>query len=324
MFKALDPTDINITPFKVYKEFTLTEVDSGSGVYSFRAISSSAYNFDKNTAVKKTYFSASFYEIPSWHMINQMYYRDTLNPYNNFGQNDDKQYRLLQPSASVISVPQQLYGERIKPKSIELKDDSTATTVTVVDDGHGNLYDSDYSSSFATFASHSFSNSYITESTGSFVGNVFYEHGVLAVTNTGSRYVDIGSGTGTDGFRLKYKAQVTINEYEYTCVIGESEFTGTTNISATFEKSGSMNLTGSDTWRSLPPGDALFKSGSYKSKYTQATTFEPFVTNSFFSPYVTKIGLYNDFNDLIAIGQLSMPIKNDSELSLGIVVRFDA
>jgi len=322
MFKPLDPTDINITPFKVYKEFTLTEVDSGSGLYSFRAISSSAHNFIKDTAVKKTYSSASFYEIPSWHMINQMYYRDTSNPYNNFGQNDDKQYRLLQPSASVISVPQQLYGERIKPKSIELKDDSTATTVTVVDDGHGNLYDSDYSSSFARFAASNFTAS--IDGTGSFVGNIFYEHGVLAVTSTGSRYIDIGSSTGTDGFRLKYKAQVTINEYEYTCVIGESEFTGTTNISATFEKSGSMNLTGSDTWRSLPPGDALFKSGSYKSKYSQATVFEPFVTSSYFSPYVTKIGLYNDFNELVAVGQLSMPIKNDPELSLGIVVRFDA
>ena len=267
MFKPLDPTDINITPFKVYKEFTLTEADSGSGLYSFRAISASAHGWDKNTATKKEYVSASFYELPSWFMARHLYYRDVENPYNNFGQNDNKQYRLLQPSASIISVPQQLYGERIKPKSIELVDNSTSETVTVVDDGHGNLYDSDYSSSFATFSSHSFSDDYITESTGSFVGNAFYEHGVLAITNTGSRYVDIGSSTGTDGFSLKYKAQITINEYEYTCVIGESEFTGTTNISATYQKSGSMNLTGSDTWRSLPPGDALYKSGSYKSKY---------------------------------------------------------
>ena len=61
LFKPLDPSDINITPFKVHKEFTLTEADSGSGVYSFRAISSSAHNFDKDTAVKKTYSSASFY-----------------------------------------------------------------------------------------------------------------------------------------------------------------------------------------------------------------------------------------------------------------------
>ena len=324
MFKPLDPSDINITPFKVYKEFTLTEADSGSNVYSFRAISASARNFDVDGAGIKQFSSASFYELPSWHMINHLYYRDTANPFNNFGQNDNNQYRLLNLSASVISVPQQLYGERIKPKSIELKDDSTATTVTVVDDGNGNLYDFDYSSSFANFASNSFSAPYITESTGSFVGNVFYEHGVLAVTNTGSRYVDIGSGTGTDGFSLKYKAQVTINEYEYTCIIGENEFTGTTNISATYQKSGSWNITGSDIWRIMPPGDALYKSGSWKTQYNQATEFEGFVTTASFSPYVTKVGLYNDFNELIAVGQLSMPLKNDPDLALGIVVRFDA
>ena len=38
-------------------------------------------------------------------------------------------------SASVISVPKDLYGERIKPKSITLTDDSTSATVTMVDDG---------------------------------------------------------------------------------------------------------------------------------------------------------------------------------------------
>jgi len=324
MFKVIDPTDIVRTPFKVHKGFTVTEADSGSGVYSFRAISASARNFDSDGAGVKVFPSASFYELPSWFLINTMYYRDVVNPYNNFGGNDSKQYRLLHSSASIISIPQSLYGERIRPTTIELKDNSTSDTVTVVDDGKGNLYDSDYSSSFAIFASGGFLDTDITKSTGSFVGNVFYEHGVLAVTNTGSRYVDIGSSTGTDGFSLKYNAQVTINEYEYTCIIGENEFTSTTNISATYQKSGSMNLTGSDTWRNLPPGDALYKSGSYKTKYEQATHYEGFVTASTFAPYITKVGLYNDFNELIAVAQLSMPLKNDPDLSLGIVVRFDA
>ena len=104
MFKALDPTDINITPFKVYKEFTVTNKDSGSGVYGFRAISSSLHNFDTDTSTKSTFDSASFYQIPSWFMINHMYYRDTDNPFNNFGQNDDQQYRQLHSSSSIISV----------------------------------------------------------------------------------------------------------------------------------------------------------------------------------------------------------------------------
>ena len=45
MFKRLDPQDVNKTPFKVFKEFTVTNNDSGSGVYNFRAISGSTSNF---------------------------------------------------------------------------------------------------------------------------------------------------------------------------------------------------------------------------------------------------------------------------------------
>ena len=46
-------------------------------------------------------------------------------------------------------------------------------------------------------------------------------------------------------------------------------------------------------------------------------------THSDFSTYVTTIGLYNDENELLAIGKTAKPIKNDRELSLTFVVRFD-
>ena len=324
MFKRLDPRDINITPFKAYKEFTVTNTDSGSGVYGFRAISSSAHNFNPDTATKTTFDSASFYHIPSWFMINHMYYRDTENNFNNFGQNNGKQYRLLQPSASIISVSNDLYGERIKPGSITLTDDSGASTLTIKDDGNGNLYDNAFSSSFAQFASGGFADSDIVKSTGSFVGNAFYEQGVLVFTNTGSRFVDIGTKTGTDGYSLKYKSQITIREHSYTCVIGEGEMNGTNNISVTKERSGSISVSGSDSWKFFPPGHATAKSGSYKHQYEAANAYNNFVTHSEFQPYITKVGLYNDFNELIAIGQLSNPVKNEKELSLAINVRFDA
>ena len=339
MFKTLDPGDINITPFKVGKTFTLTNADSGSFFYSFRAISGSSYNYATASDVTKTYPSMSFYARPSYFMLNQMYYKQDgaglrksytdLNPYENFASNNDNQYRLLHQSASVISVPQNLYGERIKPKSIELNDDSTSETVTIVDDGDGNLYDFQYSASYAKFKSGSMANgkfdyTQITESSGSVIGNVFYEHGVIVITDTGSRYIDCAQKEGTDGFSLKYKGQTTIREYEYTCVVSENEFNGTMNISATKAKSGSISVDGTEAWKLFPPGHAAAKSGSFNSTYTAATDYENFVTHSDFRPYVTKVGLYNDFNQLIAIGQLSAPIKNDKDLALAIVVRFDA
>ena len=333
VLKTIDPSDINITPFKVYKEFTVTNADSGSGVYGFRAISSSLYNFNTATAEKTTFDSASFYYIPTWFMINQMYYgqdeadvkrtADSLRFFNNFPQYSNKQYRLLHSSASIVSVSKDLYDERIKPKSIALTDDSTSATVTIVDDGKGNLYDNSTvarSSSFASFFNSNFTN---TE-TSSFAGNVFYEHGLLVFTSTGSRYGDIGTGTGTDGYSLKYKAQTTIREHSYTCIINEGEYNATTNISATKDRSGSLSVSGSHSCELFPPGDALYKSGSMKHFWEQATEWKGFVTHSKFTPYITKVGLYSDNNDLIAIGQLSHAIKNDPEFALAIQVRFDA
>ena len=345
MFKTLDPGDIKITPFKVHKTFTLTNADSGSGVFAFRAISGSLYGFDTSTAVKKEYqdtannVSASFYEGPSWMLINNMYYKQEnaatrktfseLNPYENFASNNDNQYRFLHTSASVISIPQKLFGERIKPGTITLTDDSGATSLTIKDDGDGNLYDFNYSSSYAQFKSGSiafgkFDFNEITATTGSVIGNVFYDHGVIVMTDTGSKYVDVGQKEGSDGFSLEYKAQATITEHEYTCIIGENEFNGTMNISATLDRSGSISVDGPEAWKLFPPGHAAAKSGSFSDSYNAATEFEGFVTHSEFRPYVTKVGLYNDFNQLIAIGQLSAPIKNDRDLALGIVVRFDA
>ena len=57
--------------------------------------------------------------------------------------------------------------------------------------------------------------------------------------------------------------------------------------------------------------------------YGQADRYNNFTTHSLFAPYITKIGLYNDFNELLAIGQLAKPVKNDKELLIGIQVRFD-
>ena len=50
----------------------------------------------------------------------------------------------------------------------------------------------------------------------------------------------------------------------------------------------------------------------------------PELTGSNFAPYVTTVGLYDDEYNLIAVGKLSEPVKNDPDLEMTIVVRFDA
>ena len=102
--------------------------------------------------------------------------------------------------------------------------DSTAVSVLLKDDGDGNLYDNAYSASYVSHKSGSHENgkfdfSKLTHTTGSVVGNVFYDHGVIVITDTGSRYVDVAQKRASDGYSLKYKATQTIYEHEYTCII---------------------------------------------------------------------------------------------------------
>ena len=70
------------------------------------------------------------------------------------------------------------------------------------------------------------------------------------------------------------------------------------------------------------PGDNPSNgTGSLKTFYNPTEEVEGFATHSEFRPYVTTIGLYNDQNDLLVVGKLGRPIKNDDDLSLKFIVR---
>ena len=49
--------------------------------------------------------------------------------------------RQISKRITVFAVSQSQYGEAIKPGSVTISDESTASTITLKDDGFGNLYD---------------------------------------------------------------------------------------------------------------------------------------------------------------------------------------
>jgi len=323
VFKNVDPSDVSVKQFVTNKRFTVTDVDSGSGVFGLTGTSSSMHAFAVDTADKTTFtnstppLSHSFLHIPVYRQINHMYYRDWPNPYNSYCFTSES-IRELHGSLTAITVPREFYGEKINPGSIELTDDSADSTFTIVDDRYGNLYDSNYSSSFATRTPNA-------ANSGSQVGNVFYEHGLLVFTDTGS-YSNVGTGKGGDGFSLQFEATQTHYEYEIGVTANEGEFNSTTNISITQDRSGSIRvLDGTTNVKSVfAPGDNPSNgTGSLATFYNATEEVEGFATHSEFRPYITTIGLYNDQNDLLIIGKLGKPIKNDDELSLKFIVRFD-
>ena len=328
MFKNLDPQDISKKPFSSFKNFTFTNNDSGSGVWLVKARSGSQYNYDSGSDSVTNIVSGSvttrYFGLPTWHFLNKVFYKDADKPYRTFGNNDPyKENRELNTSASIISVARGLYGEQIKPESVDLDITIGSNTFTLKDDGDGNLYDNAHSASFAAFKSSSFNRSQGVQSngSGSEVGNVFYSQGLIVLTDTGSYTGDSTSYT------LKYQATQTHYEYEYRVTAKPYEFNTSTNISLTPNRTGTLTLPAGTVSMSrfLPPSDRPDSEGrgTYNSSYTAASESLGFVTGSEFHPYVTQIGLYTEDGELAAVGKVAKPIKLSDEISTTFVVRFD-
>lgn len=354
MFRRIPPEDVTITPFQSHKAFSFTHASSGSGVYGYKAVSSSIHNYISSSDARVFEPTASdvqlqdeyrvvFHSLPSYYWAKNRYYNSfsdrTIGPFNNFGGSNVYTKLDLHGQLNIISVPSLYYGIKIKPGSIQITDNSPGhISLTLKDDGFGNLYDNNYSSSFAAYQSSSYDSTKLVDTgsggpqkLGGVVGNVFYADGIITITDTGSLYKDVGSNSGSNGWELDFQSSVKNVEYEYVCDVPEFKFNKSTNITTTFERSGSIEVPESGSaYKFFPPGNAPThhlnsrSASSYGERAYGATDkIASFVTHSTFAPYITQIGLYNDQNQLLAVGKLASPIKNDDELALGFVVRFD-
>jgi hypothetical protein len=136
MLKQIPKSDITLRPFKVYKNFTATQFDSGSGFNTYTALNHSG-SFDVLT-------ESEALENGIWHQLYTMYYRDPHNLYTSYGtikptytEIEKVKQRVLNDKAYVYTIPQIKFGEEIKPNSIVLK--SELLNETILDDGFGNL-----------------------------------------------------------------------------------------------------------------------------------------------------------------------------------------
>ena len=358
MLRDVHPQDVSVEPFKTFKRFTFTNSDSGSGIYALNAQSGSLFNFMTGSAASRSlgqfnedsksldkpkstwYSTGTFYDKPVYYTLNNIYYErfsnrpkmkhssNKVEPFLSYGpSNPNINFRELHGDASLISVPQQFFGEGIKPNSVKVIDDAGSISLDIRDDGDGNLYDYAFSSSYAAYKSGSFQAT-PANSSSAVIGNVFYNTGTIVMTSTGSKYLGAFLGTGTDGFSLDYRSTHTIYQHEYIVTSRAGQHNSTMNVSATFERSGSTTIReGATPFHLFPPGDnpsgGKNSTGSFASFYNATQFYEPFVSHSEFSPYITTIGLYNDAGELLVVGRTSKPIKNDPELAMSFVVRFD-
>tara|TARA_B100001113_G_scaffold349012_1_gene343769 strand:+ start:2142 stop:3983 length:1842 start_codon:yes stop_codon:yes gene_type:complete len=126
------------------------------------------------------------------------------------------------------------------------------------------------------------------------IGNLFYNTGFATITHP--KYQDILKGVGTDDSSvntLQFQGTHLMYEHEYQCTVGEHEYNDTIN------------------------GSTL------KGDGVNSHELEDFTTSSYFKPFVTTIGLYNDAYELLAIGKLAQPIRMSDETDTTFIVRFD-
>ncbi len=367
IYKNLNPEDVALRSFQVHKEFTFSNNDSGSGVYGIRAKSGSSWDFQQSKAISQSFgeynsysaslgkesYWATYYQLPLYFSLNNLFYRDTnvidseevdttrweqenssrkaivSSSQPDFPEKFTYNFssRILHESASMITIPRKFYGEKIKPKSVTITDNSTDITYTLKDDGLGNIYDNNHSSSY-TNASESFKSGGGGQITGSVIGNIMYSHGLIIITDTGS-YKDVGNSSGGDGWEITFKGTKTIHEREIQCNVERGEFPLSSNISLTPDYKGRYQVpanlfSGSYGTQHLGLSTIWPASSSYKDEGHHATgAFLDIASGSEFSPYISTIGLYDDYNQLLAIGRLAKPIKNEKELDISFVVRFD-
>ena len=210
------------------------------------------------------------------------------------------------PSSSIITIPSEYYGEKIKEQSFTLTDksftDNGGNNPIIIDDGKGNLY--------STNAHYSQSSETSISSSDNYVGNIFYEDGIAILTETASwsgsvNYSDITNDTN---FTLEFDSFNTITTHEYSVTLRPHEFNKSMNYTLRMPLSGTFtNLT----------------------ELTSSIIANPYLASEFtgseFTPYITRINLYNrgDDDTPVIVAKLPKAVRKSNKISTTFKIRID-
>lgn len=124
-----------------------------------------------------------------------------------------------------------------------------------------------------------------------YIGDIFYEQGIAVINN--NKYVSTLFSQSTDTDILTYKSSLLLYDNNVRCTVMENEFNDSYNPSLRIEKD----------------ANSVF--------------LQPFATSSNFTPYITTIGLYNEQQELLAVGKVSFPVRSSPGTDLTFVISYD-
>ena len=242
--------------------------------------------------------------------------------------------RNLQEGSFLISIPQKLFGVELNPESeIDLRINQVQQTlyvnsgywgtnytndpistipvnlVSMIDDGEGGLYLSG-------------------SSPRQYIGDIIYPHGMIVITDPTYATTLQNAWYGENPFLetgilvspkpkpltrknivLTWQSSQPIFTHNYHCRVRDFELNYTYNPSTISGSLGTVYDSNLDVYST----SSLINTGILNSN----------VTGSSFTPYITTVGLYNDANELIAVGKLNRPVPKTQDTDMTIIVKID-
>lgn len=317
-YKKLNKQDAYITTYTAHKSWAVSGSQFDS--YGIQIIPSAEgiYLNSLQQLYYPTKISGSL--ISSSH---DYYYQSTL--YN-------AQSRELNTGSFVISIPRNLTGTSLQPgvglnfyisnvQQIRYVSQSywgdnytndpvefnTVTALELDDDGEGNLYVSG-------------------SNPRNYVGDIIYTHGMIIITDLKYALLLQQAWAGENPFEqaylgpkvgpktrtnliLSWKSSQPIFTHNYHCKLRDFEFNYTYNPSALSSSLGTV----------YDNSDRVYSTSGSINKGDLNNN----ITGSAFRPYITTVGLYNDSNELIAVGKVNRPVPKTADTEMTIIVKID-
>jgi len=290
------------------KKLFTYEVTSSAGLTTYR------YFYDSTASVYidefQNFLNENNYRVNSNGQVYSGTYSDVTKMYGTMYEYGSLDERNIGDRFFLLQVSQSYVGEGINPGSLTIQHTNTGHVFR--DDGYSNL---------------------VTGSNEQVVGNVFYSQGIITFTYLTDKLTDTYYNFGSSDFLLKYQSSKTIYENEVLLEVNQNEFNVSTNPSATTFYNGAAYVnslitlpgTGSSTsdrvldFRIVSNYNKTSKIGF--NDYEYSSSMDP--TGSYLAPYVTTVGLYDEYYNLVAVAKIPSKPKSTPDYPLNFIIRFD-